>query len=184
MQIRRSFILLLTILACPALSYSQAPAKSKSVTLMVTENSGSSTTTERWRNFHGTSSRTKSVTREISIMVRNMSAAPGEFELEWYFVGKTSTGQKRLVYDKGSRPVILKPGAFEKFEVESKELSNLRYRSGISGYSYQAGDKPDGWIIRAKVGDEVVRVKASSPQLEQLEKDPLQFEKFVQEMRD
>ena len=159
---------------------SQAPATSRSVFIEATESTGTSRTTNHWRTYSGAYSKTKSTTRELDITVRNMSALPGEFEIEWYFIGKPTSGNRRFLYDKGNRTVTLAPGAFEQFAVESKELTSNRVRDYYwYGYSYQSGDKADGWIIRAKVGGEVVRVKTSSAQLEQLEKNPDEFTRLI-----
>jgi hypothetical protein len=163
--------------------WGQQPGGSKSVYIEVVEAAGNAATLDSWRSVYGSNSRTQAATRELGITVRNMSAAPGQFEIEWYFVGKPANGTRRFLYDKGSRRVSLQPGALEKFAIESKELTNYRYHSVYSGYSYKSGDKADGWILRAKVGDEVVRVKASNPQLEQLEKNKAEFAKFVADMR-
>lgn len=177
-------------LACAALlagsgaSQAQTPATSRSVALDATESAGDSTTLDRWRTSAGSNSRTKAVSRQLTISVRNMSGSlPGEFEIEWYFVGKPASGIRRFLYDKGTKRVTLKPGTFEKVTVTSKELSNYKYTSVYSGYTYRSGDRADGWIIRAKVGDDVVRVKASNATLEQLEKNPEEFGKFVQNVK-
>ncbi len=162
----------------------QVPATSKSAYIEAVESAGDSRTTDHWRSVYGSYSKTKAGTRELGITVRNMSALPGQFEIEWYFVGKPANGGRRFLYDKGTRPVTLAPGAFERFAVESKELSSRNTRAGYYyGYNYKSGDKADGWIIRAKVGDEVVRVKASNPQLEQLEKNKEEFSRFVDNAR-
>ena len=180
----RATLLALCILAIVPLLRAQTPATSKSVAIDVADNAGDSTTLDSWRNVYGSNARTKAVTRELTITVRNMSGTlPAEFKVEWYFVGKPSGGTQRFLYDKGSKSVSLKPGAFEKLQVESKELSNYKYTSVFRGYTYRSGDKADGWIIRAKVGDEVVRVKASSPQLELLEKNAEEFKRFVAKPR-
>ena len=177
---RLASVLAICTFALVPLLRAQTPATSKSVTIDVAENAGDSTTLDSWRNVYGSNSRTKAVTRQLTITVRNMSGTlPAELNVEWHFVGKPSGGTRRFLYDKGSKSVSLKPGAFEKLQVESKELSNYKYTSVFSGYTYRSGDKADGWIIRTKVGDEVVRVKASSPQLEQLEKNAEEFKRFV-----
>jgi len=158
----------------------QAPATSRSVFLDAVESGGDSKTTNNWRTYDGSYSKTKVATRELAITVRNMSAIPGKFTIEYYFVGKPANGTRRFLYDQGTKEVTLAPNAFQKISVESKELSSSSVRDYYwYGYSYKSGDKPDGWIIRAKVGDEVVRVKTSSPQLDQLEKDKDEFAKFV-----
>ena len=148
----------------------QAQATSKSVFLDVVESTGNSKTVNHWRDISGNYSQTKTSSRELNVTVRNMSAAPGEFEIEWYFFGKPASGSGRFLYDKGSKKVALAPSAFEKIAIDSKELSNRTVRDYYYyGYNYTSGDKADGWIIRAKVGGEVVRVKASNALLEQLD---------------
>ena len=166
--------------------HAQTSATSRSVFLDAVESAGDSRTTNNWRTMDGSYSKSKVATRELAINVRNMSAAPGEFTIEWYFIGKPASGTQRFIYDKGTRKVTLGPSAFEKFAVESKELSSQVVRDNYyysSGYSFKSGDRPDGWILRAKVGEEVVRVKASNAQLEQLEKNKDDFERLVSKAR-
>ncbi|MEP6668873.1 MAG: hypothetical protein ABJF10_06965 [Chthoniobacter sp.] len=158
----------------------QAPATSKSVYLDAVESTGSSKTVNHWRDISGNYSQTKTSSRELAITVRNMSALPGEFELEWYFFGKPASGSGRFLYDKGSKKMTVSPGASEKVAIDSKELSNHTVRDYYYwGYNYSSGDKADGWILRVKVGEEVVRVKASNPLLEQLAADEAGFAKLT-----
>jgi hypothetical protein len=153
---------------------------SKSVFLDAVESQGTSSTVNHWRDISGNYSQTKTSSRDLNITVRNMSQLPGEFEIEWYFFGKPAGGTGRFLYDKGSKKMTVAPGAFEKLPVESKELSNHMIRDYYwYGYTYTSGDRADGWIIRAKVGEEVVRVKASSPILEQLASDETSFTKLT-----
>ncbi len=150
------------------------------------EGNGDSKTTNNFRSYDGSYSKTRTATRELAITVRNMSAIPGKFTIEWFFVGKPANGTRRFLYDQGTREVTLGPSAFEKFPVESKELSSQTSRDTYYSfnYSYKSGDRPDGWIIRAKVGDDVVRVKASNAQLEQLESNKEEFAKFISKKKD
>ncbi len=172
------FLFLLFIVRAPL--HSQQAATSKSVFIEAVESTGGSQTTDHWRSVYGGYNKTRTATRELGITIRNMSALPGQFDIEWYFVGKPASGGRRFLYDKGSKQILLEPGKFERFAVESKELSSRSVRDYYySGYNYKSGDKADGWIIRAKVGEEVVRVKASNPQLEQLEKNKEEFARFV-----
>jgi hypothetical protein len=113
-----------------------------------------------------------------------MSALPGEFEIEWYFFGKPANGTGRFLYDKGSQKVTIAPGAFQKIAIDSKELSANTIRDYYYwGYNYTSGDRADGWIIRAKVGEEVVRVKGSNPLLEQLASDEAAFTKLTKKTK-
>ncbi len=165
----------------PAAPPTTAPAAtSKSVFLDAVESTANSTTVNHWRDISGNYSQTKISSKELNITVRNMSQLPGEFEIEWYFFGKPANGSGRFLYDKGSKKVSMGPGAFQKLPVDSKELSNHTVRDYYwYGYTYSSGDKADGWVIRAKVGEEVVRVKASNPLLEQMASDPDGFTKLT-----
>jgi len=166
-------------------AHGQAPATSKSVFLDVVESQGSSKTVNQWRDISGNYSQTKTSSRLLNVNVRNMSPAPGDFEVEWYFFGKPANGSGRFLYDKGSKRVTLAPNAFEKVPIESKELSNHTVRDYYAySYTYSSGDKADGWIIRVKVGDDVVRVKGSNALLEQLAQDPEAFAKATKDTQD
>ena len=168
--------------AVPA--YAQAPAVSKSATVDVVESNGNAATLDSWASAYGSFDKTKATTRALGITVRNMSATlPGEFEIEWFFFGKPANGSKRFLYDKGAQLLAVKPSAFEKFAVASKELTSERYHSAGTGYTYHSGDKADGWIVRVKSGGEVIRVKGSNPQMEQLEHDKAAFEAMLKNMR-
>ena len=80
------------------------------------------------------------------------------------------------ILDSDSSPA----GASEKLPIESKELSAHSIRDYYYyGYRYTSGDKADGWILRVKAGDELVRVKGSSPLLEQAAADEAAFTKLT-----
>jgi hypothetical protein len=181
---KRADVVLILFLTVAATAWAQIPAPatatSKSVVIDAVQSNGSSKTVNHWRDMSGNYSQTKTTSKELTITVRNMSALPGEFEIEWYFFGKPASGSGRFLYDKGSKKISVAPGAFETFPVESKELSAKTVRDFYYyGYNYTSGDKAEGWLIRAKVGDEVVRLKASSPQLEQLASDETAFARLV-----
>jgi hypothetical protein len=160
----------------------QTPAASKSVFLDAVESTGNAKTVVHGRDVYGGYNQTRTSSRALAITVRNMSALPGEFEIEWYFFGKPASGTGRFLYDKGSQKVSIAPGAFQKVSVDSKELSAHTVRDYYYwGYNYTSGDKADGWIIRAKVGDEVVRVKASSALLEQMTADKEAFARLTKD---
>jgi len=182
---KRLGLLSVLILGVAFGGYGQVPgtaasATSKSVFLDAVESTGNSTTVNHWRDISGDYSQTKTSSKELDITVRNMSQLPGEFEIEWYFFGKPANGTGRFLYDQGSKKISVPPGAFLKVPVESKGLSAHTVRGYYwYGYNYTSGDKADGWVIRAKVGDEVVRVKASNPLLEQMASDPNGFSKLT-----
>jgi len=159
----------------------QDSATSKSVFLDVVESTGNSKTINHWRDISGNYSQTKTSSRDLDLTVRNLSPnLPGDFEVEWYFFGKPASGSGRFLYDKGSKKVTIAPSASEKVPVESKELSANTVRDNYwYGYSYTSGDKADGWIIRVKAGGEVVRVKGSSPLLEEAAADETAFAKLI-----
>ena len=173
-------IVLVSILS----AHAQVPATSKSATLDVAESQGNAANLARWASSYGSFDKTKATTRALGITVRNMSTtAQGEFEVEWFFFGKPAGGGKRFLYDKGSQRLAMKPSAMEQFVAASKELVRQRYHSAYSGYTYHSGQKADGWIVRVKSGEEVIRVKGSDAQMEQLERDKVGFEAMLKTLR-
>jgi len=168
-------VLLGTLVGAPA----QTPQTSRSATIDVEERAGNANALNSWRSVYGSSERTLAMTRNYTIVVRNLSAQPGEFDVEWFLVAKPAGGSRRFVYDRGQRHVSLKGGAFEKLVVAGKELSNYRYHSAVSDRTWKSGTKADGWVVRVKADGEVIRIKTSDPQLEQMVKKPEEFDRFI-----
>src|SRR3954462_7914313 len=85
----------------------QNAASSKSIYIDAAEGNGDSKSSPNWHPYDGSFSKTRVATRELIITARNMSALPGKFTIEWYFVGKPTNGTRRFLYDKGTREVTL-----------------------------------------------------------------------------
>ena len=164
----------------PAPASSPAPAaQSRSVYLDVKAATGGSSSVN-WRSYYGSSSRTDVKSTQLEIRLRNMAHVPGSFTLEWIFFGRN--GARRFIYDVGTEAVELPGGGTETTGAVSEELESSRYRS-YYGYSYRSGDRPDGWLVLAKIGDEVIRSKGSSPQIEALGQSKPQLEKLLTDFK-
>ena len=129
------------------------------------------------RGYYGSYSRTEVKTTTLEIQLRNMAHVPGTFDLEWIFFGRN--GARRFIYDVGTDKVELPGGGFKIAVAHSNELESSKYRGYY--YQYRSGDRPDGWLVRAKIGEEVIRTKASSPQIETLGQSKTQLERMMKE---
>ncbi len=158
-----------------------APAElSKSVYLDVKSSTSSSTLAASRDSFSSYYYKKQAKSSVLEVSVRNMSPLPGKFSLEWYFFGRPTSGSKRFLFDRGQKDIELKPGAFTKIELESDELTSSRARSYYGYYHYRSGDKADGWAIRALVGKEVVRIKASNPNYERIMEDESELARYIE----
>lgn len=167
------------LLAAPIM----AQTESKSAYLDVKYVTAGTATDVHWRSVYGSYGKTQRQSKALLIEVRNMSKLPGKFCIEWYFIGKPVSGSMRFIYDHGSKQVELSGGDFTKLEIESDELKSTRWRSSTGRYYYQKGDKADGWLVRALVGDEVIRVAASGPAYEKRGRDEEQLKRLIERAR-
>jgi uncharacterized protein DUF4339 len=149
-----------------------------SVTLEVkslTAGSGAATTSGQY--VYG-SSTTYTKAQKINIHVRNLKHEPDEVEVEWFFFGKPATGNKRFMYDKGIKKLAIKAGGWEDTQVTSKELESKVYNYDTTN-QYKRGQKAEGWIVRVKAGEKIIALQASSATLEDLAKNPGEFESVL-----
>ena len=160
-----------------------APASavtSKSCSLDVVESAGTGTKSTITQTYaFGSTMSAKLATSKLTITLRNMAAQPGDFTVEYYYVGKSLRNGETFCYDKGSKAVPLGGGAFQNVVVESKSLESHTYRAGYDGHSNKMGEKPGGWIVLVKAGSAIVATKTSSSQLDDLLSDKDAFDKFV-----
>ena len=157
-----------------------AAATSKNCSLDVVESAGTGTKSTITQTYtYGSTMSAKLATSKLTITLRNMAPQPGNFTVEYYFVGKSLRNGGTFCYDKGSKAVPLGGGAFQDVVVESKSLESHTYRAGYDGHSNKMGEKPGGWIVLVKVGSAVVTTKTSSSQLDQLLSDKDAFDKFI-----
>lgn len=133
------------------------------------------------------SSQTRASKMSVEVRARNFSAVPAEAHLEWFFIAKDLQSKKPYVWDHSRREVSLAAGSEQKETAESTELyqattqkSESRPVQGLIGQTprYQQssskqewGAKPYGWIVRLWSGDRLLKVQASSNDLEAMARD-------------
>ncbi len=108
--------------------------------------------------------------------------------MEWYILARDVARRRGteafVVHDKGSEALVIEPRKRAEFFFQSKPIvsstekavSNVTTRSMITGlatttsqtFSDTQGLKMAGWMVRLKVGGEVVLVKGSSTLFEEM----------------
>lgn len=162
--------------------------KSKMVALDATTDIEKQDTNYNWVKPSGRYKKTTETTTALTITARNASPSlDGEFTIEWWFVAKklhgSTNGFGQFAQSNGSKTISLKAGTSEVVVAES-DPEKLVTKHKIHHPTHEYGKKVEGWIVRAKVGDEVVRVKASTPMLEAMASNKIEFDKFVGEKDD
>lgn len=119
----------------------------------------------------------------LEVRARNLSAAPVEARLEWFFVARNVETKKNYVWDQGQRNLSLPSGSERVEMVESAELARSMTKSTTMGTlvdakgkssttfttsSHESGSRPYGWIVRMWAGGRMVQVRTSSTEMEAL----------------
>ena len=127
------------------------------------------------------------------VQVSNFAAMPEEATVEWYVFAKEAASPGRhaqqatpYVHDKGSEKITVGPRkTVELFfqpkpivAITNKSSSSMTERSSadrsvstqLSASSETSGEKFVGWIVRLKVGEDLVAVRASNAALEEMGK--------------
>ncbi len=128
----------------------------------------------------------------IEVLVRNLAREPATARCECLFVGKGVEPENLFVWDRVERQVTVPGGDHKRETVQSEEIfsaeTRTRYdRSSSSGDSHSApttkesGARPHGWIVRAFVGEQLVKVQASNSALERIGNDPAQFASLLKQ---
>ena len=118
----------------------------------------------------------------ISISAGTLMHSPLSAHIEWYFIAKDLVRKRDYVFDKGGRDVSFQGGNVVEFDAVSKDISSSVTHETAYGMSELhpkiAGSKPDGWIVRILSGDTVLDMRASTPLLEDVANDPIEFQKL------
>lgn len=119
----------------------------------------------------------------IEVQFRNAgeAATPGEYMLEWFFVGKDVKTKERWVFDAGSRRL---DGTEDNIDIASKVLKEHREHNSstslagaviegnaptqTSSRKFKTGDKIEGWIVRLRRGGVIIKTDASLSELRDL----------------
>jgi hypothetical protein len=165
-------------------SAASAVPLSQSVFVDVKDLGSNVSSSTNWRSVWGSYSKDVTRARALEITLRNSAKLPGEFLVEWYFFAVPARGGKRFLFDRGSKPVTMAPGAIEKATVVSDELNSSRSHYTYDYYSYsrthKSGTRPEGWIVAVSAGGKLLRVKTSSAQIEELYKKSDEFKALVE----
>jgi hypothetical protein len=138
----------------------------------------------------------------VEVQMRNLGTTPAQARLEWYFVarsmqdGNSGHSGPEYVWDLGKRDVLVAAGSEDKEQLESVGLTEtLAQRSTGQATSYQngqyvttmgsasvarSGAHPAGWIVRLMDGDQLLRIQASSSDLEAIGRDSTRLTRMVE----
>jgi len=130
----------------------------------------------------------------VEVIVRNLSTVPAQPRVDWFFVAREIPSRREYVWDQGQKDVSLAPGSEEKEMLESKPLAQTtRRKTEFSrpqnfpgsqqiqpqSSTEQSGGRPSGWIVRMWDGEQLLRVQASSSDLETVGRDPALLSKLT-----
>lgn len=109
-------------------------------------------------------------TVRLELLLRNMNAAPAQAHLDWFFIAKDLELNHDMVWDRGERDVALAAGDTQKELIDSSETKRTteHFAVGNGKFASKRGIKPRGWIVRLWSGNQLVRVHASSNEMETL----------------
>jgi hypothetical protein len=116
----------------------------------------------------------------LELRVRNLSAQPATAQFDWFFLAQGSAGARRggsYVWDQGKVSIPVAPAAEIQQNLESKELLETTSSASVRQYDDKkyigmmtetsvSGARPIGWIVRMFVDGKLIRVRASSSELE------------------
>lgn len=170
---------------------------------------GRSTVDRNSSAFSAKETKTQESQPTIELNVRNVSHQPNAAQFEWYFVAKAVSGGTPYVWDEGRREVQVPASGAQVETLESKPLTRetvreshqeiekrttitqhgfggtgmtsttTRYVPTVNSRQEQTGSQPFGWIVRMFVGETLVKVQASSSQLEVVGRDETQLKALL-----
>jgi hypothetical protein len=157
---------------------------SQSVFLDVKDLGTNLSSNANWRSVWGSYSKDTKRARGLEISLRNPAKIPGEYLVSWYFFATSVRGGKRFLFDLDKKNITLGPGGSEKATVISDTLQSqtvhYAYDDYYYNYHYKSGNKPEGWIVTVSVAGNVIRVKTSGAQLEELYKKTEEFQAMLE----
>lgn len=126
----------------------------------------------------------------LEVRVRNFGTTPAQAHLDCYFLATKLPRAKRFIWDTVGRDVVVDAGAEKAETMESTQLTTAQTFSGSTGFDASgnlsvsntedkvATSKVYGWIVRLMSGDRVLKVQASSSELESIARDPAMIAKL------
>ncbi|MCE9610222.1 MAG: hypothetical protein K8R23_08425 [Chthoniobacter sp.] len=126
----------------------------------------------------------------IEILVRNLAREADTARFECLFVGKGVSSEVLFVWDRVERQITVPGGDHKRETVQSEEVlsaeTRTRYSSSSSSSSSgsqkkESGSRAHGWIVRAFVGEHLVKVQASNTTLDRIGNDPAQLASLLKQ---
>ena len=123
-------------------------------------------------------------TTQLEADVGTFSATPLKTKLQWFFLGKRTSGGQRVLISRGEQNISVVNGPSQKFKLVSQPVRSLEIRSSYYGTRYSSGVKPDGWVVRVVTDDNTTLAIRSSPvPLADLFRDPAYVEALVKDAK-
>lgn len=121
----------------------------------------------------------------LELRARNLSANPSAAQFEYFFIAQNVNGGKKYIASRGNKDIALEAGADTKEIFESAEIvqsttttSNRVFVPSSPGGNtgtYQmrstqskTGSRPSGWVVRMFADGKLIRIQASSSELERM----------------
>jgi hypothetical protein len=124
----------------------------------------------------------------LELKVRNLSAQPASAQFDWFFLAQSVGKGKAYIWDKGTREIAVGAGSEVKENLESTDLVQtttvttsrvwVTGTDSVPGHyqnvsrSSKGGARAVGWIVRMFSDGKLVRIRASSSELEKMGYDP------------
>jgi len=124
----------------------------------------------------------------LEVRVRNFGTTPALAHLDCYFVASALPHGRRYIWNEVARDVAVPASGELPEQIQSTELTQVteqRFSSSVnmnpvtgggptvsqSASRTTTGAKPYGWIVRLTSGDRLLKVQASSSELETIGRD-------------
>ncbi len=140
--------------------------------------------TVNWATDFGSYEKDFSSCMVVAIEARNMRSAKTNAVAEVYFIAKAQNGALRWVFDKTSDAIELDASKATRLLKTSKTLAASDRNYAIIGIRNQSGGVMEGYIVRILAGGKLVRIAASSKQLEDIGKDEIKLKDMVKRGED
>jgi hypothetical protein len=119
-------------------------------------------------------------TTQLEAEVGTFAATPLKTKLQWFFIGKRTAGNERVLISRGQQNISVVNGPAQKFKLVSQPVHSVEIRSSYYGYRYSSGVKPEGWVVRVVTEDNTTLAIRSSPvPLADLFRDPAYVEALI-----
>ena len=161
----------LAVLLCFAVYTIAMAEEPPAVTLQVKRISSMTDVQKNWESSWGSYDRNYSRTVDIDISLLNMRSTDASFSLDVLFVAKPLSGSKRWVFDRSTETVKLGPAKAFHTVKKSKTMEASVQNYAFSGFKHESGGRIEGYIVRVLWDSRIVKVVASSYDLQKIGND-------------